>query len=187
MNKLLTLLFCVLILSCSKSGHKRDVKNENLSERTIDYSKNDISINHHSIKVIEKIKPLNAKIVLPFRDEAGVKIVRIKVNDVPLDFIFDTGASLISISETEANFLVKQGTLTKDDFLGIQQFIDANGDISEGLLVNLKEIDIQGYKLKNIKASIVQNTDAPLLLGQSLIEKFAQVTIDNKENKIILK
>lgn len=187
MNKFFTFLCCVFIFSCSKSGHKREDRSVTSSGKSINFSDKKVGYNQDSFEVIEEIQPLNTKIVLPFRDDSGVKIVRIKVNDVPLDFIFDTGASLISISETEASFLVKQGTLTKDDFLGTQHFIDANGDISEGLLVNLKEIDIQGYRLKNIKASIVQNTDAPLLLGQSLIEKFAQVTIDNKENNIILR
>lgn len=189
MNRILILLGCLLLLGCSKSGRRghQTSKQETASVEKIENDINSIVTEVKEIIPKEELKPIRNEIVLPFVTEGGVKIVTIKVNNIPLDFIFDTGASLISISETEARFLVKQGTLTEEDFLGVQEFIDANGDISEGLLVNLREIDIEGYKLYNVKASIVQNTNAPLLLGQSLLEKFAQVTIDNRNEKIVLK
>lgn len=188
MNKLiLFLLSTLIILGCSKSGRKKTenrsseiIENNSTEEKFVENNKSS------SYRKKKSFKELDDKIILPFRDEGGVKIVKIKVNDIPLDFIFDTGASVISISETEARLLVKQGTLTEDDFIDVQKFVDANGDISEGLLVNLKEIDIQGYKLYNVKASIVQNSKAPLLLGQSLLEQFAKVTIDNKRKQISL-
>ncbi|MFV0218388.1 retroviral-like aspartic protease family protein [Empedobacter falsenii] len=188
MNKFVIISCCLVFINCSKSGQRnqRSSSNETL---TINAFENEINTVEKKVKEIvseENLSPIKTKIELPFVTDGGVKIVNIKVNNIPLDFIFDTGASLISISETEARFLVKQGTLTEDDFIGVQQFMDANGDISEGLLVNLKEIDIQGYKLYNVKASIVQNSEAPLLLGQSLLEKFARVTIDNQNEKIIL-
>lgn len=123
---------------------------------------------------------------IPFRDEGGVKVVTITVNNLPMDFIFDTGASLISISETEAMMMLKQGTITKEDYLGELPFVDANGDISTGVLINLKSVEIGGIRLQNIKASVVPNKIAPLLLGQSALEQFAKVTIDHKNNEIIL-
>lgn len=189
MNKLIIVIGCLISIGCSKSGrrsHQITAKDEPLVEQR---HQNDNSIvkDNKDIVRTKELKPITKQIELPFVTEGGVKVVSIKVNNIPLDFIFDTGASLISISETEANFLVKQGTLTEEDFLGVQEFMDANGDISEGLLVNLREIDIQGYKLYNVKASVVQNANAPLLLGQSLLEKFAQVTIDNRNDKILLK
>lgn len=189
MSRIFILIGCLLFLSCSKSGRRNHYTSNNVTI-SVENKENEITPVIPEVKeVVENVelKPIRKEIEIPFVTEGGVKIVNIKVNNIPLDFIFDTGASLISISETEARFLVKQGTLTEEDFLGIQQFIDANGDISEGLLVNLREIDIQGYKLYNVKASIVQNANAPLLLGQSLLEKFAQVTIDNRNKKIRLK
>lgn len=183
MSRTIIIIILFTFCNCSKSGHKNRNQPEKI-DSPIEQLSSIYTEKHFEVEV--ETKDLENKIELPFISESGVKIVRIKVNDVPLDFIFDTGASLISISETEARFLVKQGTLTEEDFLGIQPFEDANGNISEGLLVNLKEIDIQGFKIKNVKASIVQNNQAPLLLGQSLLEKFAQITIDNTNDKIIL-
>lgn len=160
MNKAFYVIVLLSIFSCSKSGHKNKNNTDVIlptSEVKIEKEESVSDLNSHisekkSLEIIEEVTHLKNKIELPFTSDSGVKIVRIKVNDVPLDFIFDTGASLISISETEARFLVKQGTLTEEDFLGVQQFVDANGDISEGLLVNLKEIDIQGFKIQNVKA-----------------------------------
>lgn len=191
-EKNLVLLIYESIFSCSKSGNHKDmssVKNKKSELIFFEINSDTIILNpqKQSIHITNDLKIIQKGIIIPFRNENGIKIVRIKVNDVPLNFIFDTEASLISLSETEAKFLLKQGTLTEEDFLGMQSFVDANGDVSEGILVNIKEIEIQGYKLYNIRASIVQNSEAPLLLGQSFIEKFAKVTIDNTNQKIILK
>lgn len=101
-------------------------------------------------------------------------------------FIFDTGAGIVSISETEAFFLYKQGTLTKEDILGSGDFVDANGNISEGTIINLKTVEIGNQTLYNVKASVVHNLSAPLLLGQSVLERFGKVSIDYKNEQIIL-
>jgi len=104
-----------------------------------------------------------------------------KVNGIPMKFIFDTGASDVSISITEAKFLIKQGLLTKDDFLEKVQYQIANGDIVEGTKINLKSIEIDGIIIKNIKASVIDSQNAPLLLGQSAIKKIGRYSISGNE------
>ncbi|MFZ4105338.1 aspartyl protease family protein [Flavobacterium sp.] len=47
--------------------------------------------------------------------DGGVYSVPCKVNGLPLKFIFDTGASDVSISLTEASFMLKNGYLNKED------------------------------------------------------------------------
>lgn len=128
----------------------------------------------------------NGEIRVPFELENGVYYLKVKVNDVPMKFIFDTGASIISISLTEAQFLYKQGTLTDDDFVDIIQFQDANGDVTESMLVMLRELEIGGVVLHNVEASIVANQTAPLLLGQSALKQFKKVSIDYQRNQLIL-
>jgi len=118
--------------------------------------------------------------------EGGVYYIPIIINGNSMEFIFDTGASIISISQTEANFLFKQGKLTKSDILGTQDFIDANGDISQGVVINLRGVQIGNKLLKNVKASVVNNSVAPLLLGQSALGKFGSFTIDNKHGYLII-
>lgn len=112
----------------------------------------------------------------------GVYEIPIVINGVNMDFIFDTGASSISISQTEVYFLYKQGKLTDEDIIGSSQFTDATGNISEGTTINLRSVQIGSRVIKNVKANVVHNSNAPLLLGQSALAEFGKVTIDYKNN-----
>lgn len=128
----------------------------------------------------------NGVVNVPLEYENGVYYLKVKVNDVPMRFIFDTGASKISMSLTEAQFLYKQGTLTDEDFVDVVRFQDANGDISESILVTLRTFEIGEVVLHNVEASIVTNQSAPLLLGQSALSQFDRVSIDCQRNQLIL-
>lgn len=118
------------------------------------------------------------------RKEGGVYLVPITVNGLNLDFVFDTGASSISISSAEAAVMYKQGMITQEDIVGQQQFQDATGGISVGTVVRLRSVEIGGLSLSNVEASVVDNINAPLLLGQTALAKFGKVTIDYNDNTI---
>jgi aspartyl protease family protein len=115
----------------------------------------------------------------------GVFQIPITINGTEMYFIFDTGAGLISISNVEVTFLYKQGQLTPDDILGSADFMDANGDILEGVILNLREVAIGNRKLNNVKAVVVNSAKAPLLLGQSALEQFGKISIDYEKAVII--
>lgn len=123
---------------------------------------------------------------IPFSPEGGCATVKCIINDLPLSFIFDTGASIVSLSQTEANFMLKNGYLSKKDMIGTGRFTDANGDVSEGTILNLREVDFGGLKLKNVRASVVRNQKAPLLLGQTVLGRLGKIEIDNKNQKLII-
>lgn len=72
--------------------------------------------------------------------------------------------------------MLKNGYLSINDIVGIQRYSTASGDISEGIKINLKEIEFGGFKLRNIEASIIKSTNAPLLLGQSVLSKLGDLT-----------
>lgn len=118
---------------------------------------------------------------------SGVYEVACTINGLPLKFIFDTGASAVTISSVEATFMLKNGYLTADDIKGKEYFSTATGEIHEGTIIRLKEIKIGEAVLKNVEASVVQNQQAPLLLGQSVLERFGTITIDNINSKLIIK
>jgi aspartyl protease family protein len=125
------------------------------------------------------------KTIVKMQKENGVYTIPIQINGIEMYFIFDTGASIISISETEAIFLYKQGKLKDEDFIETANFIDANGDISEGTIVILRTVKIGNKIINNIKASVVHNMIAPLLFGQSALESFGKISIDYNRNEII--
>ena len=114
----------------------------------------------------------------------GVYLVPITVNGLDLKFIFDTGASTICISSAEAAVMARQGKITEEDILGQQQFQDATGGISVGTTIRLKTVEIGGIVLHNVEANVVDNIQAPLLLGQTALAKFGKVTIDYNNNTI---
>lgn len=114
----------------------------------------------------------------------GVYLIPCKVNGVPLEFIFDTGATNVSISITEAKFLLKNGLLDKTDIKETVKYQIANGEVKEGTKINLKEIEIEGYIIKNVTAQIVYEQSAPLLLGLSALNKIGKVVLENKILKI---
>lgn len=116
--------------------------------------------------------------------ENGVYKIPCQVNGIPMKFILDTGASDVSISLTEASFLSKQGLLNKDDIIGSVEYQIANGEIKEGTKIVLREINIDGLILKNVKANIVHAQNAPLLLGQSAISKLGTIQIEG--NKLVI-
>jgi len=114
----------------------------------------------------------------------GTYEVPCKINELGLNLIFDTGASDITISKTEAEFMLKNAYLTKNDITGTSSYMIANGDIEIGTTIVFRKVEFGGLILKNVKASVIENKNAPLLFGQSALGKYGKITIDN-EKKVI--
>lgn len=124
---------------------------------------------------------------IPFTKESGVYKVKCQINGLPLHFVFDTGASDVTLSMTEASFMMKNGYLSGNDVIGSQRYMDADGDISVGTVINLKDVNFGGQTLKNVRASVVRNQKAPLLLGQSVLGRLGKIEIDNQKRVLIIK
>lgn len=124
---------------------------------------------------------------IPFTKDGGVFSVKCNINNLPLYFIFDTGASDVSLSMVEANFMMKNGYLDKKDVVGTERYVDAVGNISEGTTINIREVDFGGLKLQNVRASVVRNQKAPLLLGQTVLSKLGKIEIDNEARVLKIK
>lgn len=116
---------------------------------------------------------------IPFTKEGGVCKVKCAINGLPLHFIFDTGATDVSISSVEATFMAKNDFLSSSNIIGKQNYQTADGNITEGTVINLKDVKLGSLHLNNIKASVVRNQAAPLLLGQSVLSKLGKIEIDN--------
>lgn len=116
---------------------------------------------------------------ISFTQESGVCKVKCAINGLPLHFIFDTGATDVSISSVEATFMAKNDFLSSSDIIGKQNYQTADGNITEGTVINLKDVKLGSLHLNNIKASVVRNQAAPLLLGQSVLSKLGKIEIDN--------
>lgn len=119
------------------------------------------------------------QVVVPMeRLENGLYLIPCKVNGVPMKFIFDTGASTVNISMTEALFLFKNGHIQESDIKGTSHAQIANGEIVENTRILLHKIDIGGIELNDVDATVSHNLNAPLLLGQSAINKLGTIQLE---------
>ena len=121
---------------------------------------------------------------IAFTRTGGVTQVPCTINGLPLHFVFDTGASDVSLSSVEALFMFKNGYLKPTDVIGRRAYLTASGDVVEGTSVRLRSVTFGGLTLDNVRASITHSQDAPLLLGQSVLSRLGKVEIDNHANVI---
>ena len=129
--------------------------------------------------------PLSESIEIPYREQGGVKYVKVEVNGMGVEMIFDTGASNTLISMAEARYLYEKGQLTADDILGKSSSRVASGDIVQNTVVRLREVVIGGrLRCENVIATVSDNVGAPLLLGNEVLNRAAAFTIDN-ERKVV--
>ena len=118
---------------------------------------------------------------IPFTKAGGVTKVDCTINNLPLNFIFDTGASDVTISQVEANFMYKNGYLDTRDIVGKKTYQVATGAIAVGTTIILKEIQFGGLILRDVRASVVETQNAPLLLGQTVLQRLGKIEIDNTQ------
>lgn len=116
--------------------------------------------------------------------ERGVYTLPCTVNGLKLRFVLDTGAGQVTISVVEALFMLKNGYLDEDDIRGTSFARLANGEVTQNTEVLLRVIEIGDLRLQNVTASIIHSLAAPLLLGQSAIERLGVVELDGELLKI---
>lgn len=111
-------------------------------------------------------------------------LIKASINELPMDFILDTGCSDISISSVESEFMLKNGYLKEADFKGTTRYANATGEVHTAKEILIREIKLGDLTLHNLKASVIPNQKAPLLLGQNVLTKFGKVEIDHKEQML---
>lgn len=128
----------------------------------------------------------SSDVEVPFVENNGVKLIDVTVNrQFTVKMILDSGCSSTLISIAEAKYLYEKGCFTNDDILGVTQSQIADGSIVENMVINLKELIIGGQIVcTNVTATVSTNTQAPLLLGNEVLNRVPSYSVDN-ENKVI--
>ena len=131
---------------------------------------------------------VSEEIVVPYKENNGVKTIRVTLNGMGVDMIFDTGCSSTLISVAEAEYLYSKGLLTDDDIIGMSASQIADGSIVPNMVIILREIVIGDViHCSDVQATVSLNEDAPLLLGNEVLDRVASFTIDNQDNVIRFK
>ena len=171
---------------------KKDVAKMTSYDNLIKDADNNVAPNAN--QVCNESKPTNQNIAnnyggsnkIKMESGSGVYFIPCKLNGLALNFIFDSGASDVSISLTEALFMIKNGYLSKNDIVGKSNYQNADGEIKSGTNIIIKDLQIGNKVIHDVKASIVENLNAPLLLGQSALIKFGKFSFDYGTSILIL-
>ncbi|WP_298424194.1 retropepsin-like aspartic protease [uncultured Kordia sp.] len=130
----------------------------------------------------------NEDIVIPFtRNSANIIEIKTNINGTEQQFIFDTGASTVSFGKDLFNKLLKDSVFTNDDIIAKTNTRLANGSLVYAWQIKIRKIKIGKVLLENIEAIVIDGNNVPPLLGQSVLENFGTITIDNQKNELILK
>lgn len=155
-----------------------------------------LGIEQDSIAVITNSDIDTTKTIQPnvVKDDIIVKLehsdncyyITPKVNGVPMKMLLDTGASNLAMSIVEYKFLLKQGLL-KDTTAEVSQAIIANGAEVKCYTIKIDEITIDSISIKNIECNVMEEQNAPILLGMNVLRKLGNFSIDYEKNLLIIK
>lgn len=112
-------------------------------------------------------------------NESNTKTIHIKLNDVVgKDALFDTGCSGMLISSLEIQDLLKEGAISKDDYLGESRSNIADGSVMTNARFNIREVSVTdkngiSHTLHDIAATVVENPGANILIGTAVIDNLA--------------
>lgn len=162
----------------------------NQDEKAVLYFKKSLELNENQPEIKKILNNLNSNYFsnrITLRKKGGVYQIPVKLNNVlDIDFIFDSGASGVSITPEIALTLIKAGTIKKSDWLEGAYYQFADGSFAKSKRFILKSVKVGNKTVYNITCRISNNLNAPMLLGQSVMEKFGKYTFDYKTNELII-
>lgn len=120
---------------------------------------------------------LYSQVKIEMKKEGGVYKIPCEVNGLKLQFVFDTGASTVSLSSSVAEFMLDHDYLKKEDINGTVKMRQADGTTYDAYKVKLRTINIGGYVLHDVLGVITKNQNTPLLLGQTALEKLGKISV----------
>jgi clan AA aspartic protease (TIGR02281 family) len=116
----------------------------------------------------------------------GVYEIPVVLNGVlTIQFIVDSGASDVSITHDVALTLLRTGTIAESDWLPGAVYQFADGSKAKSKRFRLKSVKIGDNVIKGVSCSISRSVDAPMLLGQSVLERLGEYTVDYKKGALI--
>lgn len=106
------------------------------------------------------------------RRSNGHFYVTAAVNGYPVDFVVDTGASMVALTVDDA----RRVGLDVDPGAFILVGRGASGDV-RGQLVELDEVDIDGKRVSRVPGAVIEGLDVSLL-GQTYLSQISSVQMN---------
>ena len=116
-------------------------------------------------------RPSATEALLLQRDSSGQFHLEASVNGTPVEFLVDTGADVVALTEQEALNLGLN--VSEGDF---QPVMKTASGVGYGAQIKLDELEVAGERLREVDAVVVKGL-AVNLLGQSALRKLGSVQL----------
>ena len=127
---------------------------------------------------------LFSQTVIPLRKEGYHYYITCKINGKEVEFLFDTGASSVLITESIFKELLKDDYLSKSDIKSEGEAEVASGEIFKTKILNFREFDVSGIIINDVRGSVIVGTEGSLLLGMSAIKHLMPYVIDDSSSTL---
>lgn len=115
----------------------------------------------------------------------GMHYLKLKVGSIVYFWLLDTGASDMLITKEMEQMLMNEKILSQSNYLGIGKYEMANGEVDTCRKYKIDHILIGHYSVGNIIVA-VSDKARRVIAGKSLLNKFGNWMIDNKQNILVL-
>lgn len=126
-------------------------------------------------------------IVIPINITNKSSYITAKLNGVDMSFMIDTGCSDIQITSAEFYHMKHLGLITEKDI--VDEVVCTYADNSKNTcpVIKIKSLEIGGIELKDISCIVQENADSSLLLGQNILKKLGEISIDYNSKQLKIK
>jgi aspartyl protease family protein len=119
------------------------------------------------------------------RDHGTLRVPVLINGAVRLKFTIDSGASDVVIPADVAMYLVRSGTITRDDYIGDRTFVLGDGSEVRSHVFRIRSLKVGNLEMRNVEASLT-NQRGTLLLGQSFLSRLSSWSIDNQRQTLLI-
>lgn len=115
--------------------------------------------------------------------------ITVKLNGVPFNMMWDTGAEITVISGFELVSLKKAGKISDYDHKGYMTTVVADGSQSQVPVFKIREFtltDTEGneHTIYNVDVAVIENIGASLLLGQNVMKELPAYRFNDVDQNI---
>jgi len=168
------------------SMSKDQISEAQIRQKKLSVTRSESSVNP-SVGPVDESSPQAEKSPgIKLVKHAGVFAVPVLLNNVlTINFIVDSGAADVMISSDVASTLLKTGTILESDFLPDAIYTIADGSQSSSKRFKIRSMKIGPHEITNVTCAVANQQNAPMLLGQSALQKMGSYRIDYEKGIII--
>ena len=144
------------------------------------------SINAGTIGILPNVAARASGRIIPMQNEGGGYVVPVLINNsITLNFVVDSGASVVTVPSDVVTTLIRTGTLKNSDFLDMKTYVLADGSKVPSRTFRIRSLKIGDMVVENVIGSVAP-VQGGLLLGQSFLGRFKLWSIDNTKHELVL-